>query len=237
MEVLRYSKIPSTQDTARRLALGSRHLPFAIVAQTQSEGRGRVGRSWLSPEGGLWLTVAIDVPSAQTVRQAALAAAFAVAHAVLTTTNVQTYIKWPNDLLIGRQKVCGILAEALVQSATTILLLGIGINVNNSIDERCLQRATSLKDELNHAVDLDVLATTVIAEVERNMETLIQQGFSPFRQWVQSHLALLGETITVEFNDQRESGRVEGLSSTGALLLADDNGLVREVDAGSVYEW
>jgi BirA family biotin operon repressor/biotin-[acetyl-CoA-carboxylase] ligase len=56
MEVLRYSVIPSTQDLARQLALGSHRLPFAVLAQTQSRGRGRLGRDWLSPEGGLWLT-------------------------------------------------------------------------------------------------------------------------------------------------------------------------------------
>jgi BirA family biotin operon repressor/biotin-[acetyl-CoA-carboxylase] ligase len=237
MEVLRYSVIPSTQDLARQLALGSHRLPFAVLAQTQSRGRGRLGRDWLSPEGGLWLTVALDVPSAEAIRQAALVAAFAVAHALLAISGLQMYVKWPNDLLVRRRKVCGILAETLVQPAKTTLLLGMGINVNNSVDENCSLQATSLNNELKHTVSLDDLTAAVIAEVECDIAILIQRGFTPFQPWIQSHLALLGETITVEFNGQRESGRVEGLSSTGALLLADKDSLVKEVDAGSVYYW
>ncbi|MHB8070923.1 MAG: biotin--[acetyl-CoA-carboxylase] ligase [Candidatus Cryosericum sp.] len=237
MELLRYESIGSTQDTARQLVLDSHPLPFAVLAQTQSNGRGRLGKKWQSSRGGLWITIALDVPSAEVVQEAALVAAFAVAHAVQTLTAVEMQVKWPNDLLVGRRKVCGILAEALILPETTTLLLGIGINANNPVDEASTPRATSLKDELNRPVSVEDLSTAVITEVNRGIDILTRQGFSPFQPWLESRLALMGESITVEFNGQRECGRVRGISKTGALLLADSNGLVREVDAGSVYCW
>jgi BirA family biotin operon repressor/biotin-[acetyl-CoA-carboxylase] ligase len=238
MELLKYSVISSTQETARQLVLSTHHMPFAVLAETQSGGHGRLGREWQSPPGGLWLTIALNVPTAEAVRQAALVTAFAVAHVLLEIADVQTLVKWPNDLLVKRRKICGILAEVLVQSTeTTTLLAGIGINVNNSVDGGSLLRATSLKDETEHSIDLDNLAMAVIADVERDMTILIRQGFAPFQPWMQSHLALLGETITVTFNDQLESGRVKGLNAAGALLLADQSGLIKEVSSGSIYQW
>ncbi len=237
MELLTYSNIASTQDTARQIALDGHLLPFAVIAETQSKGRGRRGKSWDSPPGGLWLTLALPVPSAEAVRQSALVAAHAVASVVLTETGIRTLVKWPNDLLVKRRKVCGILAETLVQSGTTTLLMGIGINVNNVVPLDQLPRATSLRGELGHSIDLQHLCASVLNMVELDMNTLILRGFETFRPWMDANLALRDELVTVEFNDQRESGRVAGLSRTGALLLKNLDGSLKEVDAGSVYDW
>ena len=200
-------------------------------------GRGRRGKNWDSPRGGLWLTVALAVPSPELVRQAAIAVAHAIASVVLTETGLCTLVKWPNDLLVGRRKFCGILAETLVQPDTTILLAGIGVNVNNAVPTEQLPRATSLKAELGHNVDMQHLTEGVIAAVELDLDALVVRGFGVFASWIEASLALRNEIVTVEFNDQRESGRVVGLSRTGALLLENPDGSLKEVDAGGVYNW
>lgn len=237
MELLTFASIASTQDTARETALDGHALPFAVTAETQSGGRGRRGKSWNSPPGGLWLTMALSVPSAAAVRQSAMAAAHGVATAVLTETGVRTLVKWPNDLLVERRKVCGILAETLVQSGTTILLVGIGVNVNNTVPQDQLPRAISLVAEMGHSVDLQRLRDSVLTMVALDIDTLILRGFDIFRPWMDANLALRDELVAVEFNDQLESGRVAGLSGTGALLLKKPDGSLAEVDAGSVYDW
>jgi BirA family biotin operon repressor/biotin-[acetyl-CoA-carboxylase] ligase len=237
MELLTYANIASTQDTARQIALDGHLLPFAVIAETQSEGRGRRGKSWDSPPGGLWLTLALAVPSAETVRQSAMVAAHAVASVVLTETGVRTLLKWPNDLLVKRRKVCGILAETFVQSGTTTLLLGIGVNVNNVVPPDQLPRAASLREELGHSFDLQHLSASVLNMVELDMNTLILRGFDTFGPWIDANLALRDELVTVEFNGQREWGWVAGLSRTGALLLKNTDGSLKEVDAGSIYDW
>jgi len=237
MELVTYSNIASTQDTARQIALGGHLLPFAVIAETQSAGRGRRGKSWDSPQGGLWLTLALAVPSPEAIRQSAMVAAHAVASVVLTETGVRTLIKWPNDLLVKRRKVCGILAETLVQSGTTTLLVGIGLNVNNAVPPDQLPHVTSLRGELGRTIDVLPLCASILNMVERDISSLILRGFDIFSPWMDANLALRGELVTVEFNDQRESGRVTGLSKTGALLLKSPDGSLTEVDAGSVYNW
>jgi BirA family biotin operon repressor/biotin-[acetyl-CoA-carboxylase] ligase len=237
MELITYSNITSTQDTARQIALEGHLLPFAVIAETQSAGRGRRGKSWNSPQGGLWLTLALAVQSPETVRQSAMVAAHAVASVVVTETGVRTLVKWPNDLLVKRRKVCGILAETLVQSGTTTLLLGIGLNVNNVITPDQLSHMTSLREELGRSVDVRHLCQNILDMVELDINLLILHGFDTFSPWMDANLALRDELVTVEFNDQRESGRVSGLSKTGALLLKNPDGSLTEVDAGSVYDW
>jgi BirA family biotin operon repressor/biotin-[acetyl-CoA-carboxylase] ligase len=237
MELLTLANIASTQDTARQIALDGHLLPFAIIAETQSAGRGRRGKSWDSPEGGLWLTLALAVPSPETARQSAMVAAHAVASVVLTQTGVRTLVKWPNDLLVKRRKVCGILAETLVQSGTTTLLVGIGLNVNNLVPPDQLPRVTSLRGELGCAIDVQHLCASILNMVELDISSLILRGFDSFSTWMDANLALRDELVTVEFNDQHESGWVIGLSKTGALLLKNPDGSLAEVDAGSVYDW
>jgi len=181
--------------------------------------------------------MALRVPSAESVRQAALVAAFSTAHALQTVAPLEVSVKWPNDLLVKRKKICGILAETLVLPDRTILLLGIGVNVSNTIDDKALPRATSLTNELHRHVHTDGLLSAIMAQADQDVTSLAERGFSVFLPWLQSHLALVGETVAIELNDQRECGRVQGLSETGALLLTDVNGLIREADAGSIYSW
>jgi len=237
MELVTYSNIASTQDTARQIALDGHLLPFAVIAETQSAGRGRRGKSWDSPQGGLWLTLALAVPSPETIRQSAMVAAHAVASVVLTETGVRTLVKWPNDLLVKRRKVCGILAETLVQSGTTTLLVGIGLNVNNAVTPDQLPHVTSLRGELGRTIDVQSLCASILNMVALDISSLILRGFDIFSPWMDANLALRDELVTVEFNDKRESGRVTGLSRTGALLLKNPDGSLTEVDAGSVYDW
>ncbi|MCX6063892.1 MAG: biotin--[acetyl-CoA-carboxylase] ligase [Caldiserica bacterium] len=237
MELLTYSNIASTQDTARQIALDGHLLPFAVIAEVQSRGRGRRGKDWDSPAGGLWLTLALAVPSAEAVRQSAMVTAHAVASVVLNETGIRMLVKWPNDLLVKRRKVCGILAETLVQCEATTLLVGIGVNVNNIIVHDQLPRASSLSGELGHSLDVQRLRAIILSMIEQDLRTLILLGFDTFVPWMNANLALLDELVTVEFNDQRESGRVAGLSRTGALLLENPDGSVKQVDAGSICDW
>ncbi len=237
METLKFQSAPSTQRVARELVLTGHTLPFAVLADTQSEGRGRLGRSWKSETGGLWLTIAALVPSASAISPVALVAASTVAQIITTDTALNIGVKWPNDLLIGRRKVCGVLAESLIQFNKTVVLLGVGLNVNNRVHGSDLTRATSLCEELGHRLNLSLLASTLIEKIHQDIELLATDGFESFLPWLRSHLVLAGEVITVEFNGERQTGRIVGLSDTGSLLLAGSDDTVSEVSAGTVESW
>lgn len=237
MKLFSYQELDSTQSTARRMATGGNARPFTVVAGIQSHGRGRGDKTWLSPPGGLWLTTALDVPSAEAVQQAAMVAAQGVAAVVHAQTGLQTLVKWPNDLLINHRKVCGILAETLVSPGQTILLLGVGLNVNNELPLADLPLATSLRLELGHAPDVEQLGGAIAETLESGIDTLVRQGFQAFWPWIRDHLALRGQVVTIEFNNQRDTGRILGLTETGALLLETSDGSPREISAGSIYFW
>lgn len=237
MKLISYQELGSTQLTARRMAAAGHVRPFTVVASIQSHGRGRGDKTWHSPPGGLWLTTALDVPSAEAVQQAAMVAAQGVASVVNAQTGLQTFVKWPNDLLINHRKVCGILAETLVAPEQTILLIGVGLNVNNDMPQADLPLATSLRFELGHVLDVEQLAGAVAEALEIGTNTLIRQGFQAFWPWIRDHLALRGKVVGIEFNNQRDTGRILGLAETGALLLETSDGSLREVSAGSIYLW
>ncbi|MCE5192892.1 MAG: biotin--[acetyl-CoA-carboxylase] ligase [Candidatus Cryosericum sp.] len=237
MELITYQQVGSTQDVARQVTAAGHPLPFAIAAATQSAGRGRDGKSWNSPPGGLWLTTAFDVPSAAAVQQAAMAAAQGVAAVLTTQTGLQAVVKWPNDLLLHRRKVCGILAETLVAPERTTLLLGIGLNVNNAVSQQQLPRATSVSWELGHTLELEPITRAIVDILDLNIDILVQHGFHAFSAWMNDNLALRGELVTIEFNNQHDVGRVTGVSETGGLLLQQQDGSLSEISAGSIYLW
>lgn len=237
MEILKLQSAPSTQQVARELVLTGHTLPFAVLADTQSAGRGRLGRLWRSEIGGLWLTIAEPTPSADAISPVALVAASTAARAIVAGTALNVSVKWPNDLLIGRRKVCGVLAESLIQFNRTVVLLGVGLNVNNRVHGSDLTQATSLCEELGHSLSLHLLASSLIEKIHRDIELLVTDGFESFLPWLRSHLVLAGEVITVEFNGERQTGRIVGLSDTGSLLLAGSDDTVSEVSAGTVESW
>ena len=237
MKVLTYKELTSTQDAARKATSDGEHLPFAVVAEKQVAGRGRSGRHWVSPPGGLWLTLALAVPEIEIVRQAAMAAAHAVSIAIERETSLATLVKWPNDLLCGDRKVCGILAESLLLPDTNTLLLGVGLNVNNPRLPEQLPRMTSLQDELGHHVSLERLTALVPDLLFTDILELAQHGFGPFYGWIMDHLALRGQEVGVDFNGQHDKGILVGISPTGSLLLKDGPEPARAIDAGSIYEW
>ncbi len=238
MELLTFSCVASTQTTARSLLEEGHGLPFVVAADRQTEGRGRRGKTFLSPVGGLWMTMAMEVPSPlHHFGQVAIVAAASLAQVISHETGLRAEIKWPNDVLMHRRKVSGILAELLTAGQRSVLLLGIGVNVNNTLPSERLPRATSLAAETGYALDLIGLRSSLLAATEQDINVLGRDGFGSFLPWIQEHLALKGEEITVTFNGQSICGYIKRIMETGALLLERYDHSLVEVDAGSIYEW
>ncbi len=131
MQILILDSCPSTNTLAREMATSDPNLTALIVAHSQTDGRGRQGKSFLSPDGtGIYCSLLFplsgDLSSALTLT---CAASVAVMRAIRATTGLQTQIKWVNDLLLDQRKVCGILTEAVTLGAHTSLIVGIGINL------------------------------------------------------------------------------------------------------------
>jgi len=205
-----------------------------IVAGEQTEGRGRMRRTWLSPSGNIALSIVL-YPDTASLPYLVMIAALAVAHGIETVTGLKTRIKWPNDILIHGKKVCGILIENEVKGdKVAYALIGIGINVALKASDvaEISATATSLKDELDRSVLRENIIRSLLAEFER-LYLLLPAGKSIYKTWRDS-LETLGKRVVVTSGSDVLEGVGESVDESGALMLRGDDGSLTRVVVGDV---
>ncbi len=208
-QIIRFTSVTSTQDIARMLMRDR----VVVVADEQRDGRGRKGRRWLSPLGGLWFTVILKNPP----ELITLAAAVAVAES-LANLGYKAGIKWPNDIIYGGKKLGGIIAEKLGE----YVLLGIGINLRNEIPHEVRDIATRIP-EIEH--------NSLLLAVLDSLDLLI--GMSPeeiIERW-KKYSITLGKNVCVP--DENLCGIAVDVDTDGALLVRTEEG-IRRIYAGDV---
>ena len=232
-----FSAVASTNDEARRLARAGAPEGTTVVADQQLRGRGRRGRAWASPAGGLWFSVVLRPRlGTQEVGLVALAAGLAVVRAMSPLCGVPLALKWPNDVLARDRKLCGILAELDADhEQVRYVVLGIGINVHSP---QLQPEATSLPPvglaELGcTARRVEVLAA-VLRELELVYERLLQEGPRAVVAETERWLAWKGRSIRVETAGKPVEGLLEGLEPGGALRVRTPEGALLAVTSGDV---
>ncbi|HTR50174.1 MAG TPA: biotin--[acetyl-CoA-carboxylase] ligase [Kofleriaceae bacterium] len=226
----------STNDEAARVArAGARHGTI-VIAETQRAGRGRDGRAWASPRGGLYLSAVLRPPlPLPDVPPMTLAIGIGVCDAA-RAAGVPAVLKWPNDVLVGDKKLAGVLVEAQSQgSRLDAAIVGIGINVTGPLDPSVADRATCLADAGAdpRVIDRDAFLASLLAHVERWIDHYIAVGVPEIvAAWEQRMATGLAARATVD--GAPLTGQVAGLDRDGALLLRDDAGRVHRVRSGDV---
>jgi len=231
-----FDTIDSTNEEARRQARDGAAEGALIWARQQTAGRGRRGRSFVSPPGNLYLSILLRPErSAAAAAQLGFAAALAIADAVAPQLppGVRLGLKWPNDVLLDGRKLSGILLESQASDGRLDwLVLGMGVNVA-SFPEGLDYPATSLS-AVGASVTVEALLAALAGRFEAWYEGWHREGFQPLRQaWLQRAQGL-GEPIRVRLATGESSGRFAGLDEEGALLLDDASGR-RRVAAGEVF--
>jgi BirA family transcriptional regulator, biotin operon repressor / biotin---[acetyl-CoA-carboxylase] ligase len=232
------SEVSSTQDYAKRLAEEGAPEGTVVVARIQEHGRGRLGRRWLSPEGGLWFSIILK-PSCRPASVAGLTllAAVSVAEAVNAKTGVMAGIKWPNDILIGGKKLGGILTEMKVErNVVDYVALGIGINVNvetSNFPHDLLMPATSILEEAGQESDLGAILDAILDNLARDYG-LFRDNFNDIMSRWKSLSLVLGRKVTISQPGSQISGMAFDVDSDGALLIRDDQGVTHVVHAGDL---
>ena len=233
-KIIYYPSLTSTMEVARREAQQGAAGGTAIVADEQTAGRGRMKRVWLSPKGGIALSV-ILYPKVVYLPSLIMLASLAVVHSIDAVTGLKPRIKWPNDILIGDRKVCGILIESKVRrDMVDYAIIGIGLNVNLRLADfpEILPVATSLSDELGREVSrLDVIRRLLV-EMERLYLSLLAGG-SIYEEW-RDRLVTLGRRVKVTWGKTRYEGIAESVARDGSLLLRHADGRVTNIVAGDV---
>ena len=228
--------VASTMDAAFQLALENAPEGTVVCAETQTKGRGRLGRSWNSPKGkGIYASIVLRPRlSPAEVAKLTLLAAVAVCEALQKTTGLQPLIKWPNDLLIGHKKCAGILTELSAETdRVKFVVVGIGINVN-AAKNNLPPGATSFKEETKEEHSRIKIFQEILRDMEQWYLRLEREGFFPVvRRWKELSLTL---NCRVRVSDA--GGFVEGLAvdldHDGGLLVRQDSGVIVKKMAGDV---
>ncbi|AOV08048.1 biotin--[acetyl-CoA-carboxylase] ligase [Sporosarcina ureilytica] len=239
-EIRYFESCDSTQFIAHELAQEGAQDGTVVVAEEQLTGKGRMARPWDSKAyKGIWMSV-ITRPhlTPQQAPQMTLVAAVAITRAIEEVTGLTPQIKWPNDLLINEKKVTGILTELqadpdLIKS----IILGIGINVNQSIDEfpeELMSIATSLKIELGKTINRAELIATTLKYLEEYTKLYEAHGFSPIKLLWESYSNTIGRRIRATMVNQTVEGLAIGITEEGMLELKQDDGTIFGVYSGDI---
>jgi BirA family biotin operon repressor/biotin-[acetyl-CoA-carboxylase] ligase len=237
-----YYQVKSTNDVAHQLAQQDAPEGALIMAEEQTHGRGRLGRSWFSEKNvGIYLSLILR--PALRPRHAPLinlAAAAAVSQAIEKVCGLPTDIKWPNDVLINDKKCCGILTEMSADlDQIKYLVVGIGINVNHRAFPRALQRqASSLFLEGGRRFS----RIDIVLALLKNLEDLylqLQKGRREaiFEQWNQRSSFSQGKPVLIDLGDKQIHGTTIGIGKEGALQVQLSNGQLQEIMAGDIVVW
>ncbi len=212
--VIIFDTLSSTQDYA--LEKGERG--DVVVARTQTHGRGRFNRKWYSPRGGLWFSVVLKSNGINSIE-----ACLAVLR-ILKRFLRNVGIKYPNDIFVNGKKICGIIAEVRNEDA----VVGIGINVNNSLPE--FLNATSLKEETGKEHDTFALLLEILEEYERVMNMSRKRKIGEFRE----NQIILGKKIKVQLIKEEIIGTAVNIDENFNLVLIVDGEIVK-INAGDVF--
>jgi BirA family biotin operon repressor/biotin-[acetyl-CoA-carboxylase] ligase len=235
-----FAEISSTNTYARRLAEQGARQGELVVADSQTDGRGRLGRHWVSPPNvNLYISFILrpKLPPAR-APQITLMAAVALAETLQSFLPVPPSIKWPNDITVNGKKLAGILTEVNCGTESVeFVILGIGLNVNYPVDlmpEEIRQRATSVLVERQNKVSREDLLWRLIQDLDRCYGELEANGFAPLAPRWEAYFGWRGQRMRVELLDQVAFGIARGIDHDGALLLEDDHGRLQRVIAGDV---
>jgi BirA family biotin operon repressor/biotin-[acetyl-CoA-carboxylase] ligase len=242
--VLYFETIGSTNDVAAALVSAGADEGAVVIADRQTAGRGRRGHSWFSPPGaGLYISVVLAPRRARIAPERAtalltLAAGLAIAEAIEAVTGLRPTIKWPNDLLVGRRKLAGILAEGVAApeaAGLQAVVLGFGVNVRvASFPPDLESRVTSLDSELGRPVDRAALCAHSLASLAGVYTRLLDGHFDAILDaWRARAPGSRGARVEWDTPSGPGSGITDGVDAMGALLVRTGD-TVHRIVAGEV---
>lgn len=240
--LLSYDVLDSTNDEAKRLAGGGATHGAVIWAKRQTHGRGRMGRDWVSPEGNLYVSFLLKPEksleiSSQLGFVAAVAAAETLEAMVADAYEIQC--KWPNDILLNKRKIAGILMESFathekLATSDRWIVVGVGINIE-SFPDHVLFPATSLREVGVELISAKIVLSRLVYNFMQCYDLWSRKGFADIRKAWTARAYRLGHAMEVMQGSETVHGVFEGLDTNGALLIRKNTGALQTVSAGDVH--
>jgi len=237
--ILRFDSIDSTNLEAIRQAKAGAPEGVCIVAREQTQGRGRLDRSWQSPkDAGLYFSIVLR-PQLETSAWPliTLMAALAVSDALMKACKLRVDIKWPNDICVNDRKLCGILAETVETETGPAAIVGIGINLSaDSLPAKLREVATSVEEITRGRSDSDLVLQELVKTISERYDFLHSPGGVEhmIREWCANSSYAMGRRVSVSISGDAFEGTTCGLESDGALRVETNDGKIRLVRAGDV---
>jgi BirA family biotin operon repressor/biotin-[acetyl-CoA-carboxylase] ligase len=250
-----FASVPSTMDVAHRLAAEGAPEGTLVWAARQEQGRGRHGRTWVSPEGGIYCSIILrpklspppasleeakrakagaesSKPTTAEIPQLSLVAGLSVAESISDVAGLFPVIRWPNDVLLNGLKTAGILVEA----KDKVVVIGIGINVTTASGD-LPEGATSIAAALPPALappDLYALTGAICHRFQKWYHEWLPGGFPAVRSGLRPWMAFFGQPVRLSAGSQTYEGTIQDLDEVGRLLVRMDSGIVRQFEMGEV---
>lgn len=238
--IIRLVKVTSTNEVAQRRTKSIQDEGTVYVAKMQTGGRGRMGRRWFSPEGGLWFSIVVfpNIPPSQGIIFTFLSS-LAVCKAIKELYSLKsTSIKWPNDVMVAGRKISGILIESEPYNDNHLqVVLGIGINVNileEAFPEDIRESATSLQRELGKKVSVENLLNKVLQNLDTLYNVFNRQGTQLILEEWKKYTSTLGKWCRVVGSDYILEGIASSIESDGSLTLLKSDGQHSRVYVGDI---
>lgn len=233
-----FNEVMSTNTIAKFLSMNGVGNGAVVISEKQTKARGRSGKNWESPLGGVWLSIILN-PNVNhsKIPLITLATGVAVENTLKRIGVTNAEIKWPNDILIHGKKVCGILTEAIT-SFNTIesVIIGVGIDANISIEnfpEELRENMTTLNDEIGEKVDENLLIKLFLEEFEKISEQFINEEYETILKEWRKNSYTIGKIVEVhEPFSKPYDGYVLGISRDGSLVVEKIDGTLEKVISG-----
>lgn len=231
-----FDYLASTMDLAMQLGMQDAPNGTLVLAESQTKGRGRLGRNWFSPKyKGIYLSLILRpklLPLASPVLT--LLSAVSICEVVKNITNLDVQIKWPNDILIHNKKIAGILTEMNAEmDKINFVVIGIGLNVNND-KKSLIAQATSLKEQSGQPVSRVALLAELMQRIENNYALLDEKGNKAIIDKWRLYSLTLGHRVKVYCQNKHIEGMAVDIDIDGSLLIRKDSGIIQKVSSGDV---
>jgi BirA family biotin operon repressor/biotin-[acetyl-CoA-carboxylase] ligase len=239
--IIHFDSIDSTSNHAKAIALKGAKEGTVVIAEEQTKGRGRLGRSWLSPKGqGIWMSIILrpDIIPTHAMKVTQIVAA-AITKALRKFTKDDVLIKWPNDIVLHKKKVCGILTEMSAEiDKVNFVIVGIGVNAN--MDETILpkdleDKAVSLAKYMDDNISRREIVKEILYEFEKlYMDFIESKSIHKSINICRQYSATLNNPVRIISKDGEVKARAIDLSEDGQLIVEYEDGRVEKVFSGEV---
>ncbi|MBT4440429.1 MAG: biotin--[acetyl-CoA-carboxylase] ligase [Elusimicrobiaceae bacterium] len=234
MGIIFFKKLDSTNTYSKENHSSLKHKDV-IIAETQTKGRGRYQRTWVSNKGGLYFSIVLKpkVFSRKNIPNLTQSISVAICKAI-EKYSIKPQIKWPNDILVNNKKACGILSETVFENnKLKAIILGVGINIEQKNLNKIEKPAISLKT-LGLNIDKEKFLAQILKEFFRLYPKTLSKGFEAIQKDYNKYFAYIGKEIKLQHIDKIYEAKVKGVDKHGAIILEDELGNINHLHIGDI---